>query len=517
MLIVLAGCAAAPGAIPKTDPKFQPASQCAARIGVFAFAEATLAERVENNLRTGELPRANQKHVAERINGHPVAPYLKIVGNDVGDAGVVEATRAIATDIANQNAAAAARNHGDKILSTKEILPSLAEQARQACESAGYAFTEIRVDTELTARVGAPSKFESIEPTRTASTGVKATTNGDLVKAARDLAVTAGRRDGRAALKLGQILEQGQGDKNRVEATYWYRIAADDKDLPTAEAAVAAIERLGGVYAPRPVLVDGKPRSPTLTAKQFQEQMAFIDQLARDRFKAAPGEADHFRTIEQGLLIADMQFVEVTLGKQSASRDLSDAERQDLAQLAGLLPGAMQRLDEKLKAAAEVRADAVLAKTMRVDASEFTTTVRLRGKTYELRQVPDDSEWAAWSLDAGFARNSGAEPVYFLQVIEKYVSNRPRNWTVAATDRAQELEFKTIDREVVAVQRNGVLVRETTMIQIPAELLGGGQSPRNFAVRLANTAGQTLTLDVPSSIAMDTWKSAQVAAKRYRK
>lgn len=350
--------------------------------------------------------------------------------------------------------------------------------------------------------------------------GNRALNTGDFATAAREFAAAAENGDGGAALKLGQMREQGQGGTNLVEATYWYLAATREKHVQTTEAAIAAIERLGGVYAPRPVLVQGKKRDAYLTAKQVQEQLAFIDQLARDRIKAAPKDRDYLQNTahaDKALLLGDLQYQAAILSKQPANRDLSDAERQDLEQLAGLLPGSMKRATEESRADADGRDAAVLANTMRIEASEFSTTVGLNGKKYEPMQVPDDSRWASWSLDVGFARDSTAEPMYFLQVMEQYVSNRPRQWTAAATDNARVLDLKTTDRQVVEVLRTGVLVKETTLVRIPADLLGSGRIPPSFKVRLSNSIGQTLTLVVSSSTAMDTWTSAQAATKRYRK
>ncbi len=144
LVTCLIGCTSQ-GSVLVTDPLYPKKTECAGDLAAFIASDAVLKKRLELDIRTGPLPDPIQSNLGDLMSSHPSAPYLEVVGSDVG----LTALRKNIDGKVKQKAADMMANSqlkfgDDKIKVLQEIVPKLAESAQLTCMKAGYSFTAIK-------------------------------------------------------------------------------------------------------------------------------------------------------------------------------------------------------------------------------------------------------------------------------------------------------------------------------------------------------------------------------------
>lgn len=147
LAIVMVGCAST-NKIHSEDPRFAKASKCAANIGLLIISDVTLQVRTKNAARFGDLPPGLKEIVNLEAKKHPATEYIKVVGNDIGNAGFSNAMdkemRAMADVVAN----AKRKNGNDLVLILQDLIPLFEANAQSACTESGYFFPKLKRASE---------------------------------------------------------------------------------------------------------------------------------------------------------------------------------------------------------------------------------------------------------------------------------------------------------------------------------------------------------------------------------
>lgn len=143
-LASLVGCASN-GSVPSTDPRYSKMTECGGDLVLFITSDSMLKLRVENNLRTGQVPASIQSKLKNSFENHPSAAYAKLLAGDIGMTGITKSLDSKKkVQIADMMANAELKFGDDKIKALQEVVPKLAETAQSSCKEAGYSFTAIK-------------------------------------------------------------------------------------------------------------------------------------------------------------------------------------------------------------------------------------------------------------------------------------------------------------------------------------------------------------------------------------
>jgi len=108
------------------------------------LADVTLQLRVQNDVRTGELPAPIASRLEKHASDHPSAEYLKVIVADIGTVGLRNALDGARTRVADMMASAKFKYGEDRVLALQKILPDLEVNAQKSCRESGYAFSSLK-------------------------------------------------------------------------------------------------------------------------------------------------------------------------------------------------------------------------------------------------------------------------------------------------------------------------------------------------------------------------------------
>lgn len=155
------GCAK-PGIVSQDNPRHELISNCGASIAAMVAADVMLQLRLENDIRSGDLPKDLQELAKKRMESHPSSEYIKQALIDVGESGLNYALHRSRPRVANLMAEAKHKHGEDLVLGLEEVLPQLELAAQSDCKNAGYRFTSLR-------RMSSPTHIVSNETARESS------------------------------------------------------------------------------------------------------------------------------------------------------------------------------------------------------------------------------------------------------------------------------------------------------------------------------------------------------------